>query len=96
MNIDFKQLWENYKLPTPQTARVVGDWLLLITAIAGIVLPMFTGIPAWVGAVVTLLGIGGKFLTNFKAPKTSKDVLDIVSKLPKVVKDFKDATNKKL
>ena len=91
-----KALWEDYKKPVPKLFRQIGDVLLVLTAIAGIVLPMFTGLPAWVGAVVTVVGIAGKFLTNFKAPKTSKDVLDIVGKLPKVVKTIKDATNKKL
>jgi hypothetical protein len=51
-----------YKAPTPKTWRKIGDALLGISAM---------GVPAvlmnhsWVGITLFIIGILGKFLTNF-------------------------------
>tara|TARA_R110000868_G_C10578410_1_gene738396 strand:- start:298 stop:582 length:285 start_codon:yes stop_codon:yes gene_type:complete len=91
-----KQLWADYKAPIPKLARQIGDILLIVAGIGGVLISMLTTLPQWVGVTITLIGLVGKLLSNFKAPKTPKEVLDIVSRLPRIVKDFKDATNKKL
>ena len=84
-----KNLWENYKAPTPDNFRKIGDWLLLIAGIGGIILGQFTVVPLWVASVISLIGIAGKILSNFTAATTVKDVLTIIDRLgynPKEVK----------
>jgi hypothetical protein len=84
-----KNLWENYKTPTPDKFRKLGDWLLLIAGIGGIVLSQLTLVPAWVGSIISLIGIIGKILSNFTSATTVKDVLTIIDRLgynPKEVK----------
>lgn len=84
-----KNLWANYKAPTPDKFRKFGDWLLLIAGIGGIILGKFTIVPVWVASIISLIGIAGKILSNFTAATTVKDVLTIIDRLgynPKEVK----------
>lgn len=75
------KLWENYKAPTPDKFRQVGDVLLVIAGIGGIILGHLTLVPTWLALVISLIGIAGKILSNFTAATTVKDVLTIIDRL---------------
>lgn len=55
--------FSNYKKPTPKKWRKIGDGILLLsTLISGTSLVTHH---EYIALVVTLLGVFGKFLTNF-------------------------------
>ena len=64
-----KAMINNYKKPTPNRWRKIGDYILLITGLIPIQLPMLP-IPdnqkVWIGAGSTFVGITLKFWTNTK------------------------------
>lgn len=67
-----KALWKNYKAPTPDKWRKIGDSLLIISiGLDGIVatLPIPEKVKIWIMAIISVMGVAGKFLTNFYAPK---------------------------
>lgn len=64
-----KSMISNYKKPTPKKWRKIGDYVLLVTGLVPMQLPLLP-IPdnqkVWIGAISTLLGITIKFWTNTK------------------------------
>lgn len=76
-----KKLWSNYKNVTPDKFRVIGDILLVVAGIGGIVLSHLTLVPVWLASAISLIGIIGKILSNFTAATTVKDVLTIIDRL---------------
>jgi hypothetical protein len=67
--MSLKSMIKNYKKPTPTRWRKIGDYVLLVTGLIPVQLPMLP-IPdnhkVWIGAASTFLGITIKFWTNTK------------------------------
>lgn len=62
-----KNLWKNYKAPTPAKWRKVGDALLAVSIFLGSSELAIPNMPKWLPIVTVVLGVAGKFLTNFFA-----------------------------
>lgn len=64
-----KNLWKNYKKPTPDKWRKIGDSLLAVSLFLGTATVMMPKVDKWIPMVSVGFGVVGKFLTNFFAPK---------------------------
>ena len=58
-----KEKWENYKADTPEFWRKVGDSLLAVSATSGVPAVMMDY--KYTGIAIFIMGIVGKFLSNF-------------------------------
>ena len=57
-----RKIRKRYHAPTPKTWRKVGDTLLVISTMG---VPAVLMNHAWIGMTLFIVGILGKFLTNF-------------------------------
>lgn len=63
-----KSLWKNYKKPTPDKWRKIGDSILAVSLFLTTTTVSIPHIDKWIPFTAAALGIIGKFLTNFFAP----------------------------
>ena len=68
------KLWNNYKMPTPDLYRKIGDICLIVGIIGGIIINEFEIVNPLVGEIVAVLGVVGKFLCNFNAATKPEDI----------------------
>ena len=67
-----KNLWSNYKKATPDKWRKIGDSIMAVSVFIGTATVSIPHVDKWIPLVSVVLGVVGKFLTNFFAPKENE------------------------
>jgi hypothetical protein len=65
MTTQIKTLKEGYYKQTPKKWRKIGDAIMDISVVAGIIVAAIASPPAWVPVAVLIVGRVGKIITNF-------------------------------
>jgi|688.fasta_scaffold1572690_2 hypothetical protein len=64
-----KKIWNSYKKPTPKKWRKLGDSIMAVSVFIGTATVSIPHVDKWIPLASVILGVFGKFLTNFFSVK---------------------------